>query len=102
MPMPSPNSNDVVLAWGSLNAEEIERRLREARGDLDPKFTDAFLFAEWEAVVDYWGIKSWEAYRDAVRVGRGSPLVAAATPPALGCFCSRPGGSRPRGTRNMG
>jgi superfamily I DNA/RNA helicase len=55
-------------------AEEIERRLHAARGDLDPRFTDAFLFAEWEAVVDYWGIKSWEAYRDAVRVGRGSPL----------------------------
>lgn len=55
-------------------AEVIERHLHAARGDLDPKFTDAFLFAEWEAVVDYWGIKSWEAYRDAVRVGRGSPL----------------------------
>jgi AAA domain/UvrD-like helicase C-terminal domain len=56
------------------NAEEIERRLHGARGSLDPKFADAFLFAEWEAVVDYWGIKSWEAYRDAVRVGRGSAL----------------------------
>jgi len=55
-------------------AEETERRLREARGDLDPRFTDAFLSAEWEAVVDYWGIKSWEACRDVVRVGRGSPL----------------------------
>jgi hypothetical protein len=55
-------------------AGEIEHRLHAARGDLDPKFVDAFLFAEWEAVVDYWGIKSWEAYRDAVRVGRGSPL----------------------------
>jgi hypothetical protein len=59
---------------GIGEAEEIERRLSEARGDLDPKFTDAFLFAEWEAVVDYWGIKSWEAYRDTVRVGRGAPL----------------------------
>jgi UvrD/REP helicase N-terminal domain/UvrD-like helicase C-terminal domain len=57
-----------------VEAEDIERRLHRARGDLDPKFADAFLFAEWEAVVDYWGIKSWEAYRDAVRVGRGSPL----------------------------
>ncbi len=55
-------------------AEEIERRLYAARGELDPRFTDAFLFAEWEAVVDYWGIKSWEGYRDAVRVGRSSPL----------------------------
>jgi superfamily I DNA/RNA helicase len=59
---------------GIGEAEEIERRLSEARGDLDPKFTDAFLFAEWEAVVDYWGIKRWEAYRDVVRVGRGAPL----------------------------
>ena len=55
-------------------AEEIERRLRDARCDLDPRFTDAFLFSEWEAVVDYWGIKSWEAYRDVVRLGRGAPL----------------------------
>jgi UvrD-like helicase C-terminal domain/UvrD/REP helicase N-terminal domain len=54
--------------------EEIEQCLHAARGGLDPRFTDGFLFAEWEAVVDYWGIKSWEAYRDAVRVGRGSPL----------------------------
>jgi UvrD-like helicase family protein len=56
------------------DAEEIARSLAEARGNLDPKFTDGFLFAEWDAVVDYWGIKSWETYRDAARVGRGSPL----------------------------
>jgi hypothetical protein len=43
------------------DADEISRRLREARGDLDAKFTDAFVCAEWDAVVDYWGIKSWEA-----------------------------------------
>jgi hypothetical protein len=59
---------------GIAEAEEIERRLSEARGGLDPRFTNAFLFAEWEAVVDYWGIKSWEAYRNVVRVGRGAPL----------------------------
>jgi len=56
------------------DTEEIERRLHEARVDLDPRFTDGFLLAEWEAVVDYWGIREWEAHRDAVRVGRGSPL----------------------------
>src|SRR5262249_21319656 len=56
------------------DTEEIEQCLHAARGDLDPKFTDAFLFAEWEAVVDYWGIKGWEVYRNAVRVGRGSAL----------------------------
>jgi superfamily I DNA/RNA helicase len=55
-------------------AGEIRGRLRDARRDLDSKFTDAFLLSEWEAVVDYWGIKSWDTYRDAVRVGRGSPL----------------------------
>jgi hypothetical protein len=56
------------------DAEEIEQCLTAARGDLDARFTDAFLLAEWDAVIDYWGIKSWEAYRDAVRFGRGSPL----------------------------
>ena len=35
------------------DTEEIERRLHEARVDLDPRFTDGFLLAEWEAVVDY-------------------------------------------------
>jgi superfamily I DNA/RNA helicase len=62
------------LSFGIADAEEVERCLRKARGGLDRRFTEGFLLAEWEAVVDYWGIKSWETYRDTVRVGRGSPL----------------------------
>lgn len=33
-----------------------------------------FLRAEFDAVVDYWGIKDWKSYRDIQRSGRGSPL----------------------------
>jgi hypothetical protein len=62
------------LSLAIADADEISGRLHDAHGDLDPKFTDAFVFAEWDAVVDYWGIKSWEAYRNTVRAGRGSPL----------------------------
>jgi superfamily I DNA/RNA helicase len=62
------------LSFGLADPEAVERCMREARGDLDRRFTEGFLLAEWEAVVDYWGIKRWEAYRDTVRVGRGSPL----------------------------
>jgi hypothetical protein len=62
------------FAVGIAEVEEIQQCLSGARGDLDPRFTDSFLFDEWDAVVDYWGVRSWEAYRNVVRVGRGAPL----------------------------
>lgn len=36
----------------------------------------AFLVSEWEAVIDPWGIKTWEEYEKASRAGRGTPLQA--------------------------
>ena len=33
-----------------------------------------FLKAEWEAIIDPWGIKTWEAYKAAPRKGRGTAL----------------------------
>jgi len=34
------------------------------------RFPMPFLFAEWEDVVDAWGLETWESYRDVVRLGR--------------------------------
>ena len=40
------------------------------------EYSDEFLFNEWEAIVDAWGIDDWETYRDVSRRGRGTPLGA--------------------------
>lgn len=34
----------------------------------------AFLRGEWDAVIDYWGLRDWPEYRDADRRGRGRAL----------------------------
>lgn len=41
------------------------------------KANAAFLLSEWEDVVDTWQVKSWEAYRDAKRLGRKTRLPEA-------------------------
>jgi superfamily I DNA/RNA helicase len=57
-----------------VSDQAIDQLLREARGDLDPSFDAAFLRGEWDAVIDFWGIKSWEQYRHIPRTGRGIAL----------------------------
>jgi superfamily I DNA/RNA helicase len=52
----------------------IARLIAESRGDLDAVFDDEFLRAEWDAVIDFWGISSFDAYRDVSRAGRGMAL----------------------------
>lgn len=47
-----------------------------ARGLSDPQFTPPFLFAEWQAVVDYWGVATRQSYRTIRRAGRGASLSA--------------------------
>ena len=39
------------------------------------KFSQRFLLMEWQQVVDAWQLGSWEAYRDAVRLGRKKRLT---------------------------
>jgi mRNA-degrading endonuclease RelE of RelBE toxin-antitoxin system len=39
------------------------------------KFSDQFLWTEWNNVVDAWQLKSWEEYRDVRRLGRKTRLV---------------------------
>lgn len=41
------------------------------------KSNAAFLLSEWEDVVDTWQVESWEAYRDAKRLGRKTRLPEA-------------------------
>jgi superfamily I DNA/RNA helicase len=47
---------------------------RAAKAHAVREFDGAFLWAEWDGVVDYWGIGSEEAYRHASREGRGTAL----------------------------
>jgi mRNA-degrading endonuclease RelE of RelBE toxin-antitoxin system len=41
------------------------------------KFSQHFLLAEWEEVIDAWQLQNWEAYRDVVRLGRKTRLPEA-------------------------
>jgi superfamily I DNA/RNA helicase len=49
----------------------VRELLRQAAAqENNHRFTERFLFGEWSDVVDAWQLKSWEAYRDVVRLGR--------------------------------
>ncbi|AYW40408.1 UvrD-helicase domain-containing protein [Pseudomonas aeruginosa] len=55
--------------------EEVSSILRSAAKGVDGlKASAAFLLSEWDDVVDTWQIESWEAYRDAKRLGRKTRL----------------------------
>ena len=56
----------------------VKDLLRDASSKIDNhKFTLHFLFTEWEQVVDAWQLKTWESYRDVVRLGRKTRLPEA-------------------------
>lgn len=55
----------------------IDDFIEHARGDLDPAITNSFLRTEWDAIVDYWGIKTFDEYKVIARSGRGMALNAA-------------------------
>lgn len=58
--------------------EEISTLLKAAATQIDGlKASAAFLLSEWEDVVDTWQVESWEAYRDAKRLGRKTRLPEA-------------------------
>jgi hypothetical protein len=54
----------------------INELVRQARRDLDPAITNDFLRAEWDAVIDYWGIRSFDEYKAIPRTGRDTPIAA--------------------------
>ena len=54
---------------------ELRALLQTAAADAGAGgFSAAFLWAEWRDVVDDWGTRSWEAYRDVPRLGRKTRL----------------------------
>ncbi|WP_434026155.1 3'-5' exonuclease [[Pseudomonas] boreopolis] len=58
--------------------DEIFTLLKAATAQVDGmKANAAFLLSEWEDVVDTWQVESWEAYRDAKRLGRKTRLPEA-------------------------
>lgn len=58
--------------------DEISMLLKAAATQVDGlKANAAFLLSEWEDVVDAWQVESWEAYRDAKRLGRKTRLPEA-------------------------
>lgn len=59
-------------------SEEISSLLQSAAKHVDGlKSKPAFLLSEWEDIVDTWQLDSWEAYRDAKRLGRKTRLPEA-------------------------
>jgi mRNA-degrading endonuclease RelE of RelBE toxin-antitoxin system len=62
----------ATLATRELVAQLV-RSASEAVGG--HKFSQAFLLAEWEHIVEPWQIGSWEEYRDFVRLGRKTRLA---------------------------
>ena len=60
----------------NLASRAVVQRLLQAAGERgeDHKFSERFLLAEWEQVVDAWQLDTWEAYRDVARLGRKTRL----------------------------
>ncbi|MDA9433704.1 UvrD-helicase domain-containing protein [Bradyrhizobium sp. CCBAU 51627] len=54
----------------------IDSVIENARDNLDPGITNSFLRTEWDAIVDYWGIKTFDEYKVIARNGRGMALNA--------------------------
>ncbi len=58
-----------------VSREELDRIMADAAARTpDHRFTQRFLMAEWEQVVDAWQLDAWEAYRDVKRLGRRTRL----------------------------
>ena len=56
-------------------AEQVRALIEEAATSTDDnRFSQAFMLAEWEQVVDAWQLDTWEAYRDVPRLGRRRSL----------------------------
>jgi superfamily I DNA/RNA helicase len=52
----------------------LRKLVCDAAALVDHKFGLHFLLTEWEQVVDAWQLKSWDEYRDVVRLGRKTRL----------------------------
>jgi hypothetical protein len=61
------------IAPAALVATLIARAAARVEGH---RFTQRFLLGEWTDVVDAWGLRDWEAYRDVARLGRKTRVGA--------------------------
>ena len=58
-----------------VSREDLQQIIQEASEKVEGhKFSRHFLMTEWEQVVDAWQLKSWEDYRDVMRLGRKTRL----------------------------
>jgi len=56
-------------------SDTIREALTRVAGEFaDDKFSSRFLLTEWEQVVDAWGLRTWDEYRDIARLGRKTRL----------------------------
>jgi mRNA-degrading endonuclease RelE of RelBE toxin-antitoxin system len=60
-----------------VSEAELRKIVREESERTEHKFSMHFLLTEWEQVVDAWQLKTWEDYRDVVRLGRKTRLPEA-------------------------
>lgn len=75
-------AHGLVKASGSgfvpLRAADLGTVIAEAMAEHPETDVSAdFLRAEFDAVIDYWGVRDWPAYRDIARPGRGGALSPA-------------------------
>jgi len=53
----------------------VRRLISESSGSVEAhRFSDHFLWTEWNEVADAWQLNCWEAYRDVARLGRKTRL----------------------------
>ncbi|MFO0832003.1 MAG: 3'-5' exonuclease [Phycisphaerales bacterium] len=78
LPMTEVGRRVFVEFWGeprTIDEPTLRRMVREAAAAVpDHRSTEAFLLAEWTDVVDAWGLRTWEQYRDVPRLGRKTRL----------------------------
>jgi hypothetical protein len=70
--------NALIGPTKLANREQIRSIVAAAAvGFPDGAFSPSFLMAEWDHVVDAWGLVAWESYRDVTRLGRRTRLPEA-------------------------
>lgn len=65
------NFGRPIIASRETIGQILERSSKQVKGH---KFGLHFLITEWEQIVDAWNLKTWEAYRDVIRLGRKTRL----------------------------
>lgn len=67
-------AQSMVKGWRGVPDEEIHKRIEQHQAHAAGAFDTRFMLSEWSRVLSPAGIRTWEDYRAARRVGRGRPL----------------------------